>query len=249
VECYAPGEAVGQTAYSSIVGLLAERIEYETPLQKSYMHQGYSFNYLVNEDGLCFMVSAAAPCFLLSRAFSDTAKKKTQAVAKADFQTRICFAFLARVVNEYNPGSRYKTQMAQHMDFFSNNSGADKIRNIQSEVDKVKVVMQKNIDDILMRGEKLEKLVEDTEKLETNSKQFKEGATSLKYAMWCRNVKLTIAIIVIVLVVAFFIVVGACGGFSFPKCGGGQTTTTGPATTTSTTTTTAGPTAVPRNLL
>jgi hypothetical protein len=172
-----------------------------------------------------------------------------QAVAKADFQTRICFAFLARVVNEYNPGSRYKTQMAQHMDFFSNNSGADKIRNIQSEVDKVKVVMQKNIDDILMRGEKLEKLVEDTEKLETNSKQFKEGATSLKYAMWCRNVKLTIAIIVIVLVVAFFIVVGACGGFSFPKCGGGQTTTSSGATTTTTTTTTLAPTAVPRNLL
>jgi hypothetical protein len=96
-----------------------------------------------------------------------------KAVAKADFQTRICFAFLARVVNEYNPGSRYKTTMAQHMDYFSNNAGADKIRNIQSEVDKVKVVMQKNIDDILMRGEKLDKLVEDTDKLEQNSKQFK----------------------------------------------------------------------------
>ncbi len=94
-------------------------------------------------------------------------------MAKADFQTRICFAFLARVVNEYNPGSRYKTTMAQHMDYFSNNAGADKIRNIQSEVDKVKVVMQKNIDDILMRGEKLDKLVEDTDKLEQNSKQFK----------------------------------------------------------------------------
>jgi hypothetical protein len=152
-------------------------------------------------------------------------------VAKADFQTRICFAFLARVVNEYNLGSRYKTTMAQHMDYFSNNAGADKIRNIQSEVDKVKVVMQKNIDDILSRGEKLDKLVEDTDKLEANSKQFKEGATSLKYAMWCRNVKLTIAIIVVVLVVAFFIVVGVCGGFTFPKCGGGTTTTATPTTT------------------
>jgi hypothetical protein len=46
-----------------------------------------------------------------------------------------------------------------------------------------------------------------------------EGATSLKYAFWCRNVKLTIAIIVIVLVVAFFVVVGACGGFQFPSAG------------------------------
>merc|ERR1711916_114739 len=110
-------------------------------------------------------------------------------------------------------GSRYKTTMAQHMEYFSNNAGADKIRNIQSEVDKVKVVMQKNIDDILARGEKLDKL-------EANSKQFKEGATSLKHAFWCRNVKLTIAIVVVVLVVAFFVVVGVCGGFSFPKCGG-----------------------------
>jgi hypothetical protein len=57
-----------------------------------------------------------------------------------------------------------------------------------------------------------------------------EGATSLKYAFWCRNVKLTIAIIVIVLVVAFFVVVGACGGFQFPKCGG-STGSAGPATT------------------
>ena len=55
---------------------------------------GWGF-YIVNEDGLCFM-----------------------AVAKADFQTRICFAFLARVVNEYNPGARYKATMAQHMDYF-----------------------------------------------------------------------------------------------------------------------------------
>lgn len=123
------------------------------------------------------------------------------AVAKAEFQTRICFAFLARVVNEYNPGARYKATMAQHMDYFSNNAGADKIRNIQSEVDKVKVVMQKNIDDILARGEKIDKLVEDTERLEQSSSTFKQGATSLKHAMWCRNIKLTIAIIVIVVLV------------------------------------------------
>ncbi len=54
--------------------------------------QGYSFNYMVNEEGLCFM-----------------------AVAKAEFQTRICFAFLARISQEYNVGSRYKATMAQHM--------------------------------------------------------------------------------------------------------------------------------------
>ena len=75
MECYAPGEAVGQTAYSSIVGLLAERIEYETPLQKSYMHQGYSFNYLVNEDGLCFMVSGRAAVFSLVARLALTVKK------------------------------------------------------------------------------------------------------------------------------------------------------------------------------
>ena len=118
------------------------------------------------------------------------------------------------------------------MDYFSNNAGADKIRNIQSEVDKVKVVMQKNIDDILARGEKLDKLVEDTDRLEQNSLQFKSSSTALKHALWCRNVKLTIAIIVLVVVVAFFIVVAICGGFTFPKC---RSQTPPPTTATPTT--------------
>lgn len=187
------------------------------------------------------------------------------AVAKADFQTRICFAFLARVVNEYNPGARYKATMAQHMDYFrfeeslfasffllsspllvgyiSNNAGADKIRNIQSEVDKVKVVMQKNIDDILARGEKIDKLVEDTERLESSSRTFKEGSATLKRALWCRNIKLTVAIVVIALAVIFFIIVGICGGFTFPKCGNP------PPTETTTTTTTAAATSTPPNRL
>ncbi len=123
-------------------------------------------------------------------------------------------------------------------DYFSNNSGADKIRNIQSEVDKVKVraingsvlcllritqhihspmrtctqvVMQKNIDDILARGEKIDKLVEDTERLEQSASTFKSSSAELKRALWCRNIKLTVAIIVILAAVIFFVIVGICG--------------------------------------
>jgi len=66
--------------------------------------------------------------------------------------------------------------------------------------------------------EQIEQLVEDTERLEDNSRMFHKGATSLKRAMRCRNIKLAVAIILLVCVLVFFIVVGACGGFTFPKC-------------------------------
>ena len=57
VEAIAPNENMAHNPYIPIVTLLSERIDYEQPIQKSYMHQGYSFNYIVNEEGLCFMVS------------------------------------------------------------------------------------------------------------------------------------------------------------------------------------------------
>lgn len=102
--------------------------------------------------------------------------------------------------------------------------------------------MQKNIDDILARGEKIDKLVEDTERLESSSRTFKEGSATLKRALWCRNIKLTVAIIVIALAVIFFIIVGICGGFTFPKCGNA------PQSTTSTAATTAAATAPPARI-
>lgn len=51
MECYSAGEPVGNTPYNPIVSLLADRIDYEAPIQKSYMHQGYSFNYI----GVCIV--------------------------------------------------------------------------------------------------------------------------------------------------------------------------------------------------
>ena len=52
----------------------------------------------------------------------------------------------------------------------------DKILKINAEVDKVKGIMQKNIEDILARGENLDRLIENTQDLEEGSKIFLKGS-------------------------------------------------------------------------
>jgi len=47
---------------------------------------------------------------------------------------------------------RYKTSMKEHLEYFGSNVKADKIIEIQSEVENVKQVMLKNLDEIIERG-------------------------------------------------------------------------------------------------
>ena len=64
--------------------------------------------------------------------------------------------------------------------------------------------INKLIEKVLERGEKIELLVEQTEALQHNAFEFKKGSTQLKRAMWWKNMKITIILILVVLVLSFF---------------------------------------------
>eukprot|EP00918_Siedleckia_nematoides_P067814 GHVU01147601.1.p2 GENE.GHVU01147601.1~~GHVU01147601.1.p2 ORF type:complete len:129 (-),score=20.35 GHVU01147601.1:830-1216(-) len=55
---------------------------------------------------------------------------------------------------------------------YQNPLEADKLLKVQSDLDEVKDVMLKNIDELLQRGEKLENLMERSEDLSQTSHQF-----------------------------------------------------------------------------
>ena len=102
--------------------------------------------------------------------------------------------------NEYTVGARYKGAMSSHMEYFSTNASVDKVRNIQQEVDKVKDIMRQNINDIIKRGEKLEHLDEEANRLQLNSKQFQSRSTSVNRALCMRKCKIAIVISIVVIV-------------------------------------------------
>jgi hypothetical protein len=74
-------------------------------------------------------------------------------------------------------------------------SADPKIEKIQAELDATKKIMEKNIDKMLERGEKLEALKNKTEQLKTESQAFNQNAVKLKQELQFKNVSLTIVLI------------------------------------------------------
>ena len=66
----------------------------------------------------------------------------------------------------------------------TNSQGRDKLTTIQQDVDQVKVIMNKNIEAVLERGEKMDTLIEATDDLASNAGTFRRQAVVLQRNMW-----------------------------------------------------------------
>ncbi|TYJ51809.1 hypothetical protein B9479_007604 [Cryptococcus floricola] len=89
-----------------------------------------------------------------------------------------------------------------------NDPQRQKIDDINKEIDATKDVLNKNIEMITERGERLEHLDQRTQALGISSQSFKTQAAATRRQMWWKNMKWTICIGVLVLI----IIAGAVGG-------------------------------------
>eukprot|EP01089_Gocevia_fonbrunei_P009793 TRINITY_DN2220_c0_g1_i1.p1 TRINITY_DN2220_c0_g1~~TRINITY_DN2220_c0_g1_i1.p1 ORF type:complete len:109 (+),score=20.60 TRINITY_DN2220_c0_g1_i1:388-714(+) len=108
------------------------------------------------------------------------------------------------------------------MNYYNADPTADKVRKIKSEVDKVQDIMMENIENVLKRGERLDDLLDATDRLATDSAKWSQGAGRLHGVMWLKNMRLNIAIagvgIALLIIVFLFILMLACGGITFRNC-------------------------------
>ena len=67
-----------------------------------------------------------------------------------------------------------------------------RVQKVQAQVDETRDIMARNIDSMLDNQEKASILEDKTDNLAQSSNQFKRNATSLKRAMWWKNMKVCI---------------------------------------------------------
>ncbi|KAG0312064.1 hypothetical protein BGZ99_009738 [Dissophora globulifera] len=155
----------------------------------TYVYDRYLFHY-VCEDGITYMC-----------------------MADDSFGRRIPFAFLqdikAKFLAQYGreraleslvPYSlnEFSKTLAKQMEYFSTDPDADKIKQVQGEIEQVKDVMVQNIERVLERGERIELLVDKTDNLNQRSFDFKRRSTALKRTMWWKNTKLMVILMLVV---------------------------------------------------
>jgi vesicle-associated membrane protein 7 len=181
---------------------IARQLVREIPLhshKKSYAAKNMVFHYMAEDSGLIFMC-----------------------MADADFGHRVPFMFLddtrskflsqfGRTYQSAGEGSlndTFSRTLSSQMNYYNTSPDADKARRVKEEIDSVKDIMIQNIDKVLERGDKIEVLVQETDRLQTQSYSFQTKSSQMKRSLWWKNVKLWLCIGgIFILIVAVILII------------------------------------------
>jgi vesicle-associated membrane protein 7 len=95
---------------------------------------------------------------------------------------------------------------------------SDAIRNVQREMDDVREVMSENIERVLERGDRIDLLVDKTDRLGGSARDFRVRSRGLRRRMWWKNVKLMVLLCVVVLFLIYLLVGMGCGLPAWGRC-------------------------------
>ncbi|XP_064382443.1 synaptobrevin homolog YKT6-like isoform X2 [Halichondria panicea] len=108
-------------------------------------------------------------------------------IADNDYPPRVAFTLMSKIMEEFSsdfPRSSWDTPSSDlsyppldaHLKRYQDPREADPMMRVQSDLDETKIVLHETIEQLLERGEKLDDLVQKTDKLSGTSKAFYKEA-------------------------------------------------------------------------
>jgi vesicle-associated membrane protein 7 len=94
----------------------------------------------------------------------------------------------------------------------------DALRTAQAEIAGVREIMTENIERVLERGERIDLLVDKTDRLGTNARDFRVRSRNLKRRMWWKNIKLMVLLALVVVFLVYLFVGFGCGLPGWSRC-------------------------------
>lgn len=175
----------------------------------TYVYDEYVFHYVV-EGGICFLcMSDELNRHRVPFAFLNEVKDLfTQKYGMTVPQRAIAFS-----LNE-----EFSKVIQERMDYYNSaGSNVDNLSAVKNQIEDVKGVMVENIEKVLERGEKIELLVDKTDRLNQQAFQFKSSSSNLRRAMWWKNARWA-AFLTVAGAFGIFFVAGLVCGFDFHRC-------------------------------
>ncbi|KAJ4423704.1 hypothetical protein N0V82_001590 [Gnomoniopsis sp. IMI 355080] len=195
---------------SSLASLILPKITHESPQKLTYTHGNHHIHYISEAPSEHDGTSAGGLTFLV--------------IAESALGRRVPFGYLFEIrkrffsqfpaastdfadMPNYGAGS-FNADLKNLMIDYGTTSGGrdDAISNAQREIDDVRGIMTRNIEGLLERGERIDLLVDKTDRLGGSAREFRVRSRGLKREMWWKNVKL-MALLVLVLVLIILAIV------------------------------------------
>jgi len=174
----------------------------------TYVYDDYVFHYVV-ESGICYLCMSDEKnkhrgpyAFLQDIKERFLAKYGVEAALKA-----IAFSF-----NE-----EFSKVILERMEYYNGGGSIDNIDNLRNQIDEVKDGMIQNIETVLERGEKIELLVDKTDRLNQQAFRFESSSRNLRRHLYWRRIRnITIGVLALALI-TYFISVAVCG-WGYKSC-------------------------------
>jgi vesicle-associated membrane protein 7 len=159
-------------------------------------------------------------------------------IADSSLGRRIPFGFLVeikkRFLAQYPPESTdytslpnygagsFNTELKKLMVSYGTTQAGkdDAISNVQGEIDNVRGIMSKNIESLLERGERIDLLVDKTNRLGGNAHDFRVRSRGLRRQMWWKNIKLMALMILVIIFLLYLFIGFGCGLPGWSRCVG-----------------------------
>ncbi|TLS29832.1 hypothetical protein PpBr36_01195 [Pyricularia pennisetigena] len=181
---------------SSLASLVLPKITHTSPQKLTYTHGAHHIHYIAEapSDHGPHAASAGGLTFLV--------------IADSSVGRSVPFGYLfeirRRFLEEYPPDSTdfadqpnygaasFNGELRRLMvEIGSTRQGRDDaVQNAQREIDDVRGIMTRNIEGLLERGERIDLLVDKTDRLGGSAREFRVRSRGLKRQMWWKNVKL-----------------------------------------------------------
>jgi vesicle-associated membrane protein 7 len=216
--------ATSQT--SSLASLVLPKITHTSAQKLTYTHNQNFIHYIADapSEYSSSEASAGGLTYLV--------------VADSSLGRRIPFGFLVeikkRFQSQYPPASTdfaslpnygagsFNSELKKLMVEYGTTEGGkkDAIQNVQGEIDNVRGIMSQNIENLLERGERIDLLVDKTDRLGGSAHDFRVRSRGLRRRMWWKNVKLMALLTVVVVFLIYLFVGFGCGLPGWSKCVG-----------------------------
>ena len=195
---------------SSLASLILPKIRHDSPQKLTYTHGNHYIHYVAECPGdHPEQPSAGGLTFLV--------------VSESSLGRRIPFGFLFEIRRRFFEAFPAGTEFADMPNYgaasfngelrglmvdYGTTAGGqnDAISTAKREIDDVRGIMTKNIEGLLERGERLDLLVDKTDRLGGSAREFRVRSRDLKRRMWWKNVKLMGLLAVVVILIIFTIV-------------------------------------------
>lgn len=157
-------------------------------------------------------------------------------VASAEQGRRIPFAYLLEMKRKflatYPPSSMdfsslpaygcaaFNTELRSLLQTYNTSPPADSLASARREIDSVRDIMTENIDRVLERGERIDLLVDKTDRLGGSAHDFRMRSRGLRRKMWWKNTKLMIMMVIVFIFLLYLFIGMGCGLPAWGKCVG-----------------------------